>query len=220
MKFRYAAKGVKKIFIAEIIELIACFFLIAASILPFIHALNGKSFNDLSDLNEANKIMVVVGALVGSGMIFVAYIINLIGIINAGKDEGFFKTALAFVILAAASNIIAACFESGSDWNTICSGIAKAADLGVTICVIEGIVSLSKKLGNTELAARGKTIEKIIVVIYVLAIAGVISVTFIGTNEATAVIGLILLAGSFILSVVQYILYIGYLSKAKNMLAA
>ena len=96
MKFPYAAKGVSKIFNAEIISLIAAFIGGIGMVLSFI-AVSGNVDNSTSE-----ALIIATGALgIVAGIIFaVAGIMSIVGYFQAGKDEVSFKKAILCVLFS------------------------------------------------------------------------------------------------------------------------
>ena len=90
MTYPHAHKGVKKLFISELIAIIV-------SLLPFV----GTILVNL-DPNYPNGSLSSVGLYLGlAGVVglIVVFILQLIGLIQAGKDESSFKIALSSPVL-------------------------------------------------------------------------------------------------------------------------
>ena len=90
---------------------------------------------------------------------------------------------------------------------------------GNTQTVILGIISLADQLGDDAVAEKGRSLCKVIIAVYVIAIIGVASYTFVLINPALAVIAYVIVCVSMVVSIVSYFLYLSLLSKAKKMLA-
>lgn len=216
MKFPNAASGVNKIFIAEILAL-------AGAVLTFIGAI--MAVLALSS-SEGGQIGMAAGTGIGAlgvmsiaGILMVvAFVLNLIGIINASKDEASFKTALYCLLIGIITSVLASVFSTNAIVANICTILSNVMNLIVTVMVIVGISKLANKLGNPAISARGSFLLKLIVAIYVLSLICSIIVAFLG-GQAASIIAAILAVIATVLSILQYILYIGFLAKAKNMLA-
>ena len=96
MKFPNAAKGVKKIFNAEIISLIAALIGGAGLVMSLIGASNE------TDESAGTTLLAVSGALlIVSGIaLLVAGIMNIIGFIQAAKDEKGIKRAVLCTVFS------------------------------------------------------------------------------------------------------------------------
>ena len=70
-----------------------------------------------------------------------------------------------------------------------------------------------------QVAEKGRTLFKVIIAVYVIAIIGVVSYTFVLINPALAVIAYVIVCISMVVSIVSYFLYLSLLAKAKKMLA-
>ncbi len=146
-------------------------------------------------------------------MSLISFILTIVGLVKASKDDDGFKTALAFIILAVVATIVGSCFQSS---NTFIYNICTTF---VTCHVILGIISLADQLGDDAVAEKGRSLFKVIIAVYVIAIIGVASYTFVLINPALAVIAYVIVCISMVVSIVSYFLYLSLLSKAKKMLA-
>ena len=108
MKFPNAAKGVKKIFNAEIISLIAALIGGAGLVLGLIGASKetGESAGTIT-LTVSGVLLIVSGIA-----ILVAGVINIIGFIQAAKDEEGIKRAVLCTLFSALFAFVAAFFEN------------------------------------------------------------------------------------------------------------
>ena len=217
MKFPNAAKGVKKIFTAEILTLISALAMIVAVVMMIVTLLAAGS--DSSSGAIAAGIGTIV-LMAGSAILaLIAGILSLVGIINASKDESAFKTALYAIILSLVAAAVMGIFSSSATVQSICQSVQNVMSIIVTIYVIHGVTNLAEKLNNAEVAQKGKKLLMIIVVIYVLALVANILVLVFGGMFASVTAGIIGLA-ALVLDVIGYIVYLSLLSKGKKMLEA
>ena len=91
--------------------------------------------------------------------------------------------------------------------------------MGTLALAMLGIISLADQLGDDAVAEKGRSLFKVIIAVYVIAIIGVASYTFVLINPALAVIAYVIVCISMVVSIVSYFLYLSLLSKAKKMLA-
>jgi len=216
MRFPNAAKGVKKIFTAEILQLIAEIVAIVA-IAMLIITLSAAKVN-----SQGGTIIAGTGTVVlftGTAVLaLIAGIMSLVGIIQASGDESSFKVALAAIIISLATAVIAGIFSTNGAIQGICQIIQNVMSLAVTVFVINGVTNLAEKLNNMEVFDKGKNLLKIIICIYAFSlVASVISLIFGGTFASVTAAILALIAA--LLNVLSYILYLILLNKAKKMLA-
>ena len=155
MKFPNAAKGVKKIFNAEIISLIAAL-IGGAGLIP---GLIGAS-QETGD-SVGTTLLAVSGALlIVSGIaLLVAGIMNIIGFIQAAKDEEGIKRAVLCAVFSALFAFVAAFFENQTGFlgglGTVLSSIATVLNMLVALFMIGGLMNLSAKCNRPDMVKRG-----------------------------------------------------------------
>ena len=218
MKFPNAAKGVKKLFAAEILTLIASFAMMLAIILAIITAASAMSQNEVSGGTIAAGLGTII-LMVGSAVVaMVGGIMSLVGIIQASKDEDAFKTALYATILSLIAAVVYVIFSGNVTVTDICQIVQNVMSIIVTVYVITGITNLAEKLNNSTVSQKGRNLLLIIVVVYVLSLFASIIALFFGGVFATVSAGIIGLV-SVVLNIVAYIIYLTLLSKGNKMLA-
>ena len=209
MKFPNAFNGSKKIFLAEILALIAAVLVMIAGI-----AVGGAVKAETGE-GAVNGILgagalVVVGGIVA----IVAFIVEILGINACAKDEPKFKTALYAILAGIVASVISSATASSSTVSTIFSVIGSVASLFATILIIKGFISLADQLGRSDVASFGNTTLYLYIATGVISIlASIISVAAKSTAVAMAWI-------SGIVSVIGLIVFIIFLKKSKDMLAA
>ena len=216
MKFQNAATGVKRIFTAEILKLVASVVSIigVAMMIITLAAAESKAEGATIAAGTGTVILLAVAAVLA----LIGGIMALIGIINASKDEGSFKIALVAIIISLCAAIVGGIFSQNSTIQSICQIVQNLMSIFVTVFVIQGVSNLAEKVGNDNVAAQGKTLLSIIVAVYALSlIANIIVLIFGGmfVSVTAGVIAVIALA----LNVIGYIVYLSLLSKGKKMLA-
>ena len=216
MKFPNAAKGIKKIFNAEILNLIA---LIATSILLILSVVLAsltESDNDATMGVLAISIL-VFGAVAGV-MGIIALILMIVGTIQTAKDEPSFKMIIYLAVLNIIVAIIAALFSGNQFVNNLANGFNSVVSFITSILVVIGVANLARQLLNTELAEKCAKLLRVIIWVGMLSLMTRFFSIFWGSKVALVIIiflGII----SIILSIIQYILYLSMLSKAKKILA-
>ena len=212
MKFPNAFSGVKKIFSAEIVELIGLLMLAVASILAVLLQSNvnvslGVAVVALV-LGVASAVLLVIGA-----------ILNIVGLVKAGKDEANFKTALSYVIISAVLAVASVVLQNiGFGGSNVCGAVARATDFLVTYYIIQGIVSLADKLEDSAVSAKGKKLLKVILIAYVISVIGLLVYGLLIANASLMYVSIAVVIVSIVFSIVAYVLYISLLAKAKKML--
>ena len=97
MTFPHAAKGINKIFTAEILALIAFVFSGIATVGAVITA-NILANDSNADIAAAAIVLLVFGIIAGV-LAIVSVIIKFIGIFNASRDERAFKSVIYLTII-------------------------------------------------------------------------------------------------------------------------
>ena len=155
MKFPHAYKGVKKLFIAEILGVIMAVLMITAAVLV---AIGLK--------NEPALLAGGTVGLVGSIILIVMFVLQLVGLIQGGKDEPLIKIALFFTLAAIVLSLVATILASFPD-NQILAIIARICNIGVDgatviafLYTLLGISNLATRLGDEEMAALREKYNK------------------------------------------------------------
>ena len=206
MQFPNAFKGVSKIYIAQLLVLVAD---AAAIVVSALYAAQN---------NAVDAVIAGLGIAVAV-ITIIAFILNLLGLIDAKKDEGRFGTALFIVIAGIVLSCISTAFANNETVANVFQQLTNICEVLVTFYVISGIVNLAKKLKDEEMAAKGKRIIAMVVTSWGLAIVAGLVGAFIKGGDAATAVSAVLLIISAILGFLAVILYIIYLGKAKKMLA-
>ena len=198
----------QKIFSAEILMIIVTLGTIVVQAI----ALSGN------DSERSFSIMAIV--LMAAGIIsIIAFIMNLLGIIQARKDEAKFTYALYAVIGGIIASLVQSAFPDNSLVIGIANTFASICSALATFYVIEGILSLAEQLGNDDMIAKGKRARTIVVTLWLIVVILQLLGTFFGTgNETLVVVESVLVLSAGVLSIILFFVYLSYLSKARVML--
>ena len=216
MRFPNAFRGVKKIWLAELLMLLAA---IVGIVLIVVIAANSSLVGEEVIVNE--DAVKTPAAILGIGtalIALVAFVLNLLGLINARKDDSAFSIALLVTLLGIVASVISSIWSGNQ-------GLVKWMDTVLTICsmfasyyVLTGIANLAEQFpdeATKALALKSRTLVE-------------------GTFCATAIFKLIinifkiqdgstiytiLSIVALVLELVSYVLYLRALSKGKKMLA-
>ncbi len=218
MRFPNAAKGLKKIFTAEILNLIGAILMVIMAGVLVGSLVAGKIGNTVS-------VSIMGGGLVGVGVLFIAamvlgiiaFIMNLVGVINANHDESNFKSALIFLIISIIASVLAGVFTSNGMVSSLMRSLSTLMSLFVTIFVISGSIKLADQLNRGDVSTSGTNVLKMIIVVKVIELIVSLIVSFMGGMVAS-VVACILFLASVILNIIQYFMYLSFLNKAKKML--
>ena len=216
MRFPNAAKGVKKIFTAEILALIAAIVSVIAIIMAVVTLAGAEADSDAVTLGAGLGMAVFI---IGASVLFIiAFIMQIVGVSNASLDEDSFKTAMICLLIGIGASIVGGIFSSNATVQSITQLVTRLMGLFVTIFIISGIIKLADKLNDGVVSTKGSNLLKLITVIYALALIADLIVLILGGYTASVVAGVIAIV-AMILDIVKYIMYLSYLAKAKKMLA-
>ena len=215
MRFPNAFRGVKKIWLAEMLMLLAA---IVGIIIVIVMAANGTMVGEDIVINEGVKTPIAVLGIVTAVIALVAFILNLIGLINANNDDYAFRIALLVTILGIAASAISAIWSNNETLN-------KWMDTALTICsmfasyyVLTGIANLAEKMSDAATKAVALKSRTLVEGSFcATALFKLIISIFKIQNGST--ISTILAVIALLLELVSYILYLRALSKGKKMLA-
>ena len=203
--FPNARKGIKKLFIAEILTIFAAILGLVSTVI-----------NALPEVaaHPAGSIVLMVFALTSLFFVVVAFLLHLFGLFQGGRDSGHLRVAFWAVIFALVFSVAASVLETtlpSLPWlHTIFSTLAQVLNAFVIIYVISGISSLAVRVGRLDVARRGTIMIWIILGIYLVsALLNILSGIF--TGEPFVVFFAVVSIASAVLDLVIYIAYLFYL---------
>lgn len=218
MKYRYAAKGVTKIFIAEVFSFVAFFFIGADLILTDL-------FGDPEQIPDAGLLAFFLCMAAAGVLLLAAGILRIIGYIQAAREEEGFFRAVICALVAFVLGFAAVLFQTQTGvlaWvHTILFAAGTIAEMFVLIAAIGGLINLSERCRRADLVRRGNTILTVLEIIYVLLfIVIILRQLFDGMKDVTVIFSVSVALGVIILvlMVIQAVLILGYLGKTAAML--
>ena len=215
MRFPNAFRGIKKIWLAELLMLLAA---VVGIIMVIVMATNGTMVGEDIIINESVKTPIAILGIVTAVIALVAFILNLVGLINANNDDPAFRIALLVTILGIVASAISAIWSNNETLN-------KWMDTALTICslfasyyVLTGIANLAEKMSDAAtkaLALKSRTLVEgsfCATALFKLIIS-------IFKIQSGSTISTILAVIALLLELVSYILYLRALAKGRKMLA-
>lgn len=180
MKFPHAYCAVKKLFIAEIISIAAAIFALITAILAAVASADPSTGVEAS---AATLALVSVGAFVA------VFVLQLIALIQGGKDEDNFRTALWVTIVAIVIGIVSAVLQSIEATKnlviltTAFEVFTSVAGIVVILLILLGISNLADELHDKELAEKGRRLATYIIYMFVVsALLSLIPSFFVNGN--------------------------------------
>ncbi|WP_405343500.1 hypothetical protein [Ruminococcus sp.] len=218
MSFPNAAKGIKRIYTAEILKLIGYICLILAAIVGVVAlaAPGDEASGAAETLSLGGFIGAIVLVVAFAILMITAFIMNLIGYIKARNDNENFKTALVFLIVGIVFTGISV-FVINNGLSSILYSLSTLSETLSTIFVIAGVMQIARQLGREDISKKGTTVLKLIITTEVISFILSFISTFLrgGTTE---IVSTVLLLASLLVTFIKYIMYLSFLSKSKKML--
>ncbi len=215
MKFPNAAKGISKIFTSEILALIAAIATGVASILAAVMYASAKTNSTAGA--AASGIGTLVLVLGASVLLVIALILKIVGVVQTSRDEDSFKMIIYLTIFTLIVAVVAAIFSRVTFLNNIANAVSAIGSFVTTLLIILGIGNLGVQVGNDEVIDKCSSQFKLILGIGIVALLARFFCIFLPTVPAQGIV-IALAVVALVLNVIQYILYLSLLSKAKKML--
>ena len=211
MKYPNAAKGLHYLVVAEIVALVASVIAVIVSVfaLP-----NIDVDNFFGNVISTRDIIMMLLILV---LYLAAFVLEIVGIVLASKDEPAFKISLYAIIAAIILTILSAFFYQNETVDMLISIGGDVAQFFLVHYIIHGIMHISEHLGRHELSKRG---SRIFVVIYIgiifEIIVRVLEIIFGKEQGETLALPFDVIAN--ILKSAEYILFLIYIVKGSKLL--
>lgn len=218
MRFPNACKGLKKIFFAELISLIALVpYAVSLVLIQFLPEEIDKNNAEILPAEVAVTILSILSLV----MMTVAYVLNVIGYVTASKDNESFKKAMLLTIAGMVLTVVSGIMENANGnpilTNTFDS-MENILDLLITLMTISGIVTLSVTYGDLRMVESGKALFKFLFAIYLPTLIAYVFVYLLRNTRSAAFLAVTVMFISFALNTVYSLLYLRYLYRAVNML--
>ena len=217
MSYPNSYYGVKKLLTSQILNLISSILVVIAVIMVVI---SGASIITGDESGVATMLIAIVIAIAVGVLHIVAYILQLVGLKQAGMDDRSFYTAFVFAIFGLALTLLSVVFyllDVANGFGDDVAGIFNQfVSIIIAIFVINGIRNLAVAVGRNDMEGKTKTAGVILAIILGLSIAATIASLF--TESIAVTITGVLSIIAAILSVVFAIVYLVLLGKAKKML--
>ena len=222
MHFPSAKKGVKKLYLAQLFELI-CGILTAVAVVASLVTMGFEQAQNLpADAVSVGTAVAGVAAIAGviaMVLALAAFVLEIVGVVQGMKEEDSFKTALIFLLVGIVASTIASSFsESNEMIADLCKAVNSVCSLLVTVYVATAIRKIAEQLNKPKLAARATRTIRIVNFTYIFTIAAQIIVSFINNEESP--IAMVLALAAAILNIVSYFVNLKLLNKAKNAINA
>ena len=210
MKYPNAFAGVKKLYISEVLALIT----LICGLITAIAGLSTAGVIEAQGETAANAGLAITGglAIVTAVLSLVCFILNLVGLRQAGKDEPIFQYALYASLLGIVVSVAAGFLPEGVV-KELLSVVNEIMLLLVPLLSIAGIMSLAKQSMNADMEKRGNSLIQLITVSII--VAGVADIVYRFFVNGAIVLGIV----AIVVDLIATLIYLGYLNRARKMLA-
>ena len=206
MTFPNAYEGVKKIHKAEILSIVGAVLSLVAGILAGITA---------ADPENGAVVGAAILVLIAAGLMIIAELIGIFGVLRASKDEQAFKTALYMLLIGIAANVLVTSVSNNKVVSGIGNALGNVSSILASFYICTGIINLADRLGDSELSEKGKKVRSALIWIWAVSAGlNLLSAFFTGSEGmATAITVSGILSG--LASIIAFFFYVGLLGKAK-----
>lgn len=213
--FENAHKGVNKIFVAEMLELVGTVLFILGLFMGY--STYAAVQSGVSDAAAGGMAMTaLLSILPGAILPVVALILNIIGLYQASKDEetylrrAFWLTIANLAIAGFSGSIAGMTGNNSGFFVSLLNLISDLMHIVVYFFTVQGICVLAQRVNRNDIVEKGNRIIYIVAIVYAISAIASLFANLIG------VIGAVI-AG--ILAIVAYVLYLSFLSQARSALA-
>lgn len=216
MKFPNTFKGIKKIWIAEMLMLLAA---VLSIVLVFVIAGNSVVIDDAVVVNtEAVKTPTAIIGIGAAVIMLVAFLLNLIGIINCRKDDKNFINALFATLLGVVCGVVNAIWgESNPRLGSWMEFVMVMESCYASYYVLTGVSNLSESYPDE---ATKKLVDKSrnwLLGSFSLSAGLKLIVDIFNIQDGTPKTIMAIVA--VLAEIISYIIYLMALNKSKKMLA-
>ncbi|MBQ1678291.1 MAG: hypothetical protein II062_02000 [Oscillospiraceae bacterium] len=207
MRFPNAYKGVKNIYTSEILNLISA---VLSGLLVIAAAVDKQ--------RSLTGFVLVIALFAGLGSI-AALILQLVGILQAAKDETSFEKARVSIITALVLSFLSAVY--GDDPAVIAVPLKLAASIASLCCglfIIKGIMNLSRRLHQVDMTDRGRRLYHFILIVACSGIVLELISAILPRTYGSGIFVLILLLAALGLAVTEIVMLFRYYSRTLTML--
>lgn len=216
MTFPQAEKGIKKIYIAQILSVISA--VIESLTASFFIVCLIMIYNNMEISSVTGYVIsTVLFSLISPLLMAIGYVLTLTGLFKAKADDENFKVSLYASVLSIVIQVVGVIWSYNNAVTSITNYLTTVTSFLSSAYIILGIRALAVKLDRTDIDIKGKRCYNVITVLFVLMTISDVAVLIVnGTQWADLVVLSQLFGG--ILSFVQFIMIMLYLKKARKML--
>ena len=216
MQFPNAYKGVKKIYLAELLMLAVAVLGIAIVVILVAGGMAADGNIDRLNLTEEQAAIVAGLGLAVSLLMIIGFILMLVGVINAKKDDSNFRIALYAILLGILFAVINALLSKQypviERWLSLATSICS---LFSTYFILSGIGSLAERMGDAPVKALADKARNVLCFTFSASYILKLLQGFLNNSTFSQIINLV----GLVLEIVSYIYFLIVLVKGRKMLA-
>ncbi len=208
MEYSNARKGIKKIFTYEVIEIVIALLAILIAVLGVVSFDGNKALAGEKEAVGAGLVIIIAGIAIVV-LTIIGIIILIKGLKLAAMDEReHFKNAFYASLIVLVGSILiglSSVVEFIGDYSKYINAAVSGTTIFMFLSIVYGIKTIAEKIGRLDIA--GLSIPIIVITIIVTCIAAI--GRFVDND--------VMKVASEILTLISYVVYLVYLSKAKKM---
>lgn len=209
MKYPNASDGVNKIYMSEILALAASVIVVICSVI----AMLGFDDPDLENL------VIIMGVIIicALGLFVAGYILQIVGIVRASKDEPAFKVSVIAIVAALITTILEAVFYGNHVGSFIVEIAGDVSKFFLVHYIIHGIMHIAEHLERPDMIKKGNFIFRIIYIAIGFEVIVRIFELIFG-KEVGEQLSMPFGVAANILQVAEYFMFLIYVGRANKML--
>ena len=207
MNYENSRKGLNLIFWGQLLGLIGSVIAIVGVLLTIGGVIVANNAEAIDGVGAFTAAAAIVTSIMGVA-VFVSYILYVVGVIKASKDEPCFKMALYMLFVAIVASLLQALFPVvfkdflTVTFNNILNIVEEIAKLLSLLFVITGVSALGEDMGRADVVSLANKVKSTILAIYILnLLAQLLNVLFVKSfsdvivSVITVVVAVLELAG-------------------------
>ena len=215
MKFPNAYNGIKKIYLAEVLQILAV--IMGISLIVVLVANSVTLGTEEMNLESTPDMLTAAFGIGATFFALIAFILNLFGVMSARKDDDNFKMALFAILIGIVCSAVSAVFNKNEGLKHWMETGSTLSSLFASYFVLSGIASLAGKYpDNTMMSLALKARARLVGTFSAAVILQVIvSLFHIQSSTVLSILCVIIP----LMQLVSYMLYMMTLARCKKMLA-
>ena len=208
MEYSNARKGIKKIFTYEVIEIVIALLAILIAVLGVVSFDGNKALAGDKEAVGAGLVIIIAGIAIVV-LTIIGIIILIKGLKLAAMDEReHFKNAFYASLIVLVGSILiglSSVVEFIGDYSKYINAAVSGTTIFMFLSIVYGIKTIAEKIGRLDIAGLSIPIIAITIIVTCIAAIG----RFVDND--------VMKVASEILTLISYVVYLVYLSKANKM---